>query len=207
MLMMMGHQSRGFLFLCLCAFSGSFLFISMCDFKIASLNLNGAGDIKKRMELYELMKLKCIDVMFVQETHSTVSNEAAWRSEWGGEVMLSSLSSVSGGVAVLLSTGFLPISYEVEEVVKGRLMVVTAKFECRNFIFVNVYAPNIGSERVQFIETVSDVLTRCGDSDALLYLGGDYTWAHARENCVSNTILMCLSYLVFHLYISVITLW
>lgn len=181
--MMTGHQSRVFLFLCLCAFSGSFLFfISMCDFKIASLNLNGAGDIRKRMELYELMKLKCIDVMFVQETHSNEFNEAAWRSEWGGEVILSSLSSVSGGVGVLLSRGFLPISYELEEVVKGRLMVVTAKFECLTFIFVNVYAPNVGPERVQFLKIVSDVLSRCGDSDAFLYLGGDF-------NCCENDYL------------------
>lgn len=38
----------------------------MSDFNIASLNVNGAGE--KRLQLYETMNLKVIDVMFIQET-------------------------------------------------------------------------------------------------------------------------------------------
>lgn len=127
----------------------------MSDFKVASLNLNGAADIRKRMQLYELMKLKSVDVMFVQETHSDRSGETDWRSEWDGEVVLSSLTSVSGGVAVLFSKKFLPISYELKEVIGGRLMMVRAKFECFTLTFINVYAPNVGSESVLLILSVT----------------------------------------------------
>ena len=60
------NKAKGFLFISLYVLSGCLLFIFlMSDFKIASLNLNGAGDIRKRMPLYEI---KSVDVMFLQET-------------------------------------------------------------------------------------------------------------------------------------------
>lgn len=44
----------------------------MSDIKIALLNLNGAGDIRKRMD----------DVMFVQEKHSDRFSDTDWWSAW-----------------------------------------------------------------------------------------------------------------------------
>lgn len=105
------------------------LSLVMSHFNVSSLNINGAREASKRSLLYELMKLKEIDVMFVQETHSDTRNEWDWRREWGGEVVLSHRSSTSGGVALLFSQGFAPASFEVEQVVEGRLMVVKAIFE------------------------------------------------------------------------------
>ena len=40
------------------------------NLNIGTLNVNGARDSKKRMAVFEFMKLKSIDVMFLQETHS-----------------------------------------------------------------------------------------------------------------------------------------
>lgn len=104
----------------------------MSKFRVATLNLNGARDIKKRALLYEFVKMKGIDVMLVQETHSDEVNELDWKAGWEGDVCLSSLNSVSGGVGILFSKSFLPISYEVQREVEGRLMVIKAKFESLN---------------------------------------------------------------------------
>lgn len=41
---------------------------------MASLNVNGARDIGKRFQLYEIIKQKKIDVLLVQETHSDILN-------------------------------------------------------------------------------------------------------------------------------------
>ncbi len=41
--------------------------------------------------------------VFLQETHSTVDNEADWKKEWDGEVCLSHKSNNSGGVGILFS--------------------------------------------------------------------------------------------------------
>ena len=54
------------------------LLLSMCDFKISTLNVNGArADFK-------LMDINRIDVMFLQETHSTKDNECDWKRAFNG---------------------------------------------------------------------------------------------------------------------------
>ena len=79
-----------------------------CDFKIGTLNLNGARDDSKRAAFFKLMELKKIDIMLLQETHSTVDNESEWRRGCNGEVILSHKSSCSGGVGIVFSRSFLP---------------------------------------------------------------------------------------------------
>lgn len=64
----------------------------MSDFRVSTLNINGARDMRKRASLFELIKLKIINVMLVQETHSDTLDETDWRREWDGEVVLSHLS-------------------------------------------------------------------------------------------------------------------
>lgn len=85
----------------------------MGEINFASLNVNGARDFKKRAQVFELMKHKEIDVLFVQETHSDVSNSVEWVKEFDGLAILSHYTSLSGGVAVLFSKNFTPYSYNV----------------------------------------------------------------------------------------------
>ena len=155
--------------LCLC-----FLLISLAmgHFNISTLNLNGARDVTKRSLLYELMKVKRTEVMFVQETHSDCINECNWKREWEGEVVLSHKSSSSGGVGILFSKSFTPASFEVEQVIEGRLLVVRAVFELYKLVFINVYAPTTGPQRVLFLHTLSTRLSQI-DTEDFLFLGGD----------------------------------
>ena len=70
------------LFISLIVFSLAInIFIIMNVFKVGSLNVNGARDIKKRAVVFETAKMKHIDVMFLQETHRDVGNEADWSRE------------------------------------------------------------------------------------------------------------------------------
>ena len=154
------------------------LYLMSSQFRVATLNVNGARDMRKRALLYELVKMKGIDVMMIQETHSDAGNEADWKAEWEGEVCLSSLTSVSGGVAILFSRSFVPVSYEVQRKVEGRLMVVKAKFEHHTFVFINVYAPVIGVSRAALLHVLNETLMDCSSND-FLFLGGDF-------NCTQN---------------------
>ena len=113
----------------------------MCDFNLSILNLNGARADFKRAALFKLMEIKRIDVMFVQETHSTADNECEWRQAFNGEVILSHKSSCSGGVGILFSRSFLPGSFVTEEIIPGVLLKVKAIFENIKLVFLNVYAP------------------------------------------------------------------
>ena len=106
-------------------------FLSMCDFNISTLNLNGARSDFKQAALFKLMETKRIDVMFVQETHSTTDNESDWKRAFKGEVVLSHRSSLSGGVGILFAQSFLPFSFTVDEVIPGVLLKVkTCVFKC-----------------------------------------------------------------------------
>ena len=53
--------------------------------KIASLNVNGLNNIKKRKSIFNEFKTKKYDVIFLQETHSTNKTEKLWELEWGGQ--------------------------------------------------------------------------------------------------------------------------
>lgn len=71
----------------------------MSNLRLGSLNINGARDHRKRAMLFELIKQKHIDVMFVQETYTDVQNENEWKVEWEGEVFMSHKTNISGGVS------------------------------------------------------------------------------------------------------------
>lgn len=173
----------------------SFLIMNI---KIASLNLNGARDAKKRAVLYDMIKLKGIDVILTQETHSNLANEIDWCKEWEGTVVLSHNSSTSAGVAILFARSFTPASYTVEEEVEGRLLKVKAIFENTTFMFVNTYTPVVAAERLLFLGELSDTLATCNTED-YLFLGGDFNSTvsdldrnHAEPHMASRRSLMRL---------------
>ncbi len=49
----------------------------------------------------------------------------------------------------LKKRSFIPVSYDVEHV-EGHLMKITEMFENMILLFINVYAPVLGAERVVF---------------------------------------------------------
>ena len=157
------------------------LSLGMDGFKVGSLNVNGARAARKRALVFDTARTKHVDVLFLQETHSDVFNEADWIREWEGELVLSHSTTLSGGVGLLFSRTFSPVSLEVQHIVEGRCLLVKAQFECFNVVFINIYAPNNGAERRSFLGKVNDVLNSCGTEDFLV-LGGDF-------NCTENEFL------------------
>lgn len=180
-----------FLFLLILLFMG--------EVRIASLNVNGARDPLKRAELYELLKVKRLDVALLQETHSDLVNAAEWGLEWAGLSLLSHNTSVSGGVAILFANNFMPISYELLEVIPGRLLKVRALFENHVLNIICVYAPTNASERVGFLSQLSTLIAGCS-SDEYLFVGGDYNCTesdidrnHSEPHMLSRrTLIQCI---------------
>ncbi len=150
----------------------------MSNLRLGSLNINGARDYRKRAMLFDLIKKINIDVMFVQETHTDVQNENAWKMEWAGEVIMSHKTNISGGVAILLRKNIIPVSFEVENVVEGQLLKLRAEFEKCIVVFINMYAPVLGGERVSFLNKVRDAVENCKPEE-YLFIGGDF-------NCTEN---------------------
>lgn len=154
-------------------FSSLSSFLKMSEVNIATLNVNGAREMKKRAEIFEVVKQRRIDVVMLQETHSDLKNAADWAGEWGGVSVLSHKTSLSGGVAILFAKTFSPHSYQVEEIVKGRLLKVRATFEQFVLVFICVYIPTSAVERIVFLNTLCSVLQKCCGEEHL-FLGGDF---------------------------------
>lgn len=78
----------------------------------------------KRTATCETMKQKQIDVLILQETHSYTTNANELAKELKGLPLLSQKTSLRGGVAILFANNFTPFTFEMEEVVKDRLLKV-----------------------------------------------------------------------------------
>ena len=55
-------------------------------YSISSLNCNGIRELNKRRQLFSWLTDKHFDIIYLQETHSTKTDEINWKQEWGGEI-------------------------------------------------------------------------------------------------------------------------
>ncbi len=150
-----------------------FILIFMAPLRLSSLNINGCRDATKRASLFDYIMMKNAGVVFLQETHTDVNNQIQWLSEWKGQAILSHGSSVSAGVAILLPPDYKDQPVSIFEIVSGRLLRVDVVIHGIDFSFVNVYAPNIGSERVIFFEKLKTALSHISQ-DRTIVLAGDF---------------------------------
>lgn len=101
-----------------------YLFIfSMEMIRVASLNINTGHwrDKSKRALVAELIKMKNVNVSFLQETHKDCKNEVEWCRWWEGESVFSHGSNLSAGVAILFSKNLNFKIVLTEEIEKGRV--------------------------------------------------------------------------------------
>lgn len=134
----------------------SFFFsLFMESIKIGTININGGRNNSKRAALYELIQNKHMDIIFLQETHSDLGNEVEWKMWWEGKIFLSHGSNLSGGVAILFSKRLNMTNISSYEIDEGRILIVQVELMGFPFLFINVYSPNNGAERVEFFKKLS----------------------------------------------------
>lgn len=95
---------------------------------IAILNVKVLREQSKRALFFETIKLKKIDIIFAQETHTDADNSADWAKEFNGLISLSHHTTINGGVAILFSHNSATYSYKVD-VIKSKLLQVRAQYE------------------------------------------------------------------------------
>ena len=146
---------------------------------IASINVNGIHERQKRTQVFSSLRSANCDIYLLQETHVTSMHEGKlWESEWSGEAIFSPGSNRSAGVGFLVNPRS-PVKIVTHRTDKnGRL--IAAKFQIPNtpnseFQIINVYAPNIVSDRKVFFDTFWQYTFR----HVPLIVGGDF-------NCVPN---------------------
>ena len=138
--------------------------------KVITCNVRGLSDSKKRRQIFHYVRDHDVDVVFLQETHSTSKSTKIWRNTWGGEAIFSHGESNARGVCTLLRRGLDAKILKKECVVQGRVLNVVIEFNSQKILLSNIYAPN--EVDVAFFETVF-AATNVDDYDHIM-VGGDF---------------------------------
>ena len=126
------------------------------ELRFVSLNVRGLNNNNKCYSVYNWLKNGKYDVCLIQETFCTPSSNGQFQKGWPGDMFHSfTNSSHSRGVCIMLNKC---VDYNVLSVhadTKGRLVLLNLEVNGKELTIVNVYAPNIASERILFFKQVS----------------------------------------------------
>ena len=109
---------------------------------ISSLNCRGLGNKEKRRQVFNFLRNKPSPILFLQETHSTISSEKYWLSEWDFKIIFSHGCAYSRETCIMFKNNF------EQEIIKhycdnnGRFVIVDVISEGKNLTLVSLYATN-----------------------------------------------------------------
>ena len=119
----------------------------------------------KRRKIFNYLKKSCSskEIVLLQETHSTASNEAIWTSQRGcgkDSVVFSHGTSNSKDILIALRES---INYRIRSAqcdANGRYIILDLEIDKCQFIPTNYYAPNDECQQLQALEETSNNLDR-----------------------------------------------
>jgi len=150
----------------------------MDKLKIISLNVRGLGSSDKSAKIiHELGLLNC-DIVLLQETHVSCKKQAErFEKLWKGKCFWSFGTGKSAGVAVLFSLNFSGKVIRFLSDSDGRVLSLLIDVHGFRLNLVDIYSPNVISDRKIFFSCLHDYFLSQGD----LVIGGDF-------NCVDNVL-------------------
>lgn len=131
------------------------------NLRMATLNVNGIRHTPKRRAIFQDLRTTRSDVIFLQETHSSLNDYKIWKSEWGGEAIFSHGRSNSRGVAFLFARGLdFKLLFQMADL-EGRYLIIKIEIEGRTATLINIYAPtqNFPAEQIQLIDKIEECLS------------------------------------------------
>ena len=160
--------------------------------RVGSMNCNGLGDKNNRKKVLTWLNKKTEDIIFLQETHSTLKLESNWKNNWEGDIYFSHGASNLTGVATLIKKNDDIKVVDTRTIFQGRVLLLEITYKNVNYCLVNNYSPNNDDQNFienLFLETLGrsrdDYLIMAGDwntvlNDNLDKLGG--AAQHANKN-------------------------
>ena len=144
------------------------------------MNVRGLGEAKKRRSVFNFMRNKRAEVIFLQEAHvENMSQLSRWRTEWGGMISASFGASNARGILTLVHPNSNMEIIKLETDKEGRILIVKVKLDGKHYVLCNIYAPN--NDNGEFMEELLRMLDKFPDNDGII-MGGDF-------NLVLNTKL------------------
>ena len=78
------------------------------ELRLVSFNARGLRDLKKRKQLFRILKEKRADIIMIQEAHCNDETLQLWTHQWGGKIFSSQGATNARGVMTLFKKG-LPV--------------------------------------------------------------------------------------------------
>ena len=129
----------------------------------------------KREALFCWLNERKYDVVFLQETYSTIDVESIWKTQWPGKLYLSHGSNHSCGVMILVKDDLDFKLNSLSSDAKGRYIIMEAEVQGSSFLFVNIYAPNNVQDQCCFYDNLSkNIEENIIDKENRIIIGGDF---------------------------------
>ena len=119
---------------------------------LLTLNINGLQNDNKRLDLFQQLQNKAIDITFLQEIHTTPETSTKWEKDWKGKSFWhSGPNPKASGVAILLkeNLNFDMINYETD--CDGRIIKCILQIQNQIFQLINIYAPTNPKNKKTFL--------------------------------------------------------
>jgi len=142
----------------------------MSQLKIITFNGNGLNSPVRRQKALVWGKKHKVDILFLQETHSSPSEESDWLRDWGGDIYMSHWSTNSKGVGIFIAPH---INYDLISQftdTDGRVIILEIAINERKITLCNTYGFN--EDNPQFFANIIEKLAECNYEN--LIWGGDH---------------------------------
>lgn len=147
---------------------------------LLTLNINGLQNDNKRIDIFQQLQNKKIDIVFLQETHTTPETSKKWGKDWKGKFFwYSGPKPKVSGVLFKENFNFEIINFETD--FDGRIIKCILKIEKQLFQLINIYVPTNPKNKKMFYNKLPKFMENenntilAGDFNMIEYLLLDKT--------------------------------
>ena len=136
----------------------------------ASYNVRGLRDLNKRVCIFKHIRNKNLDVVGIQESHSTKNVEKLWKSQFGGQIVYAHGESNARGCMLLIRRN---VKCKIKRSIKckqGRFVMVLVNIKGIDMLIANIYAPN--TDDPLYFKQIFETVASCNSENIVIM--GDF---------------------------------
>ena len=143
--------------------------------KVLSLNVCGLRDYFKRKKMFKYLQNQKVDIIFLQETHSTKEVELFWKCQMKGSFYFSHGTNLARGVLVFIRDGLNFDLLNMNSDENGRYIMLKIQLYDQIVTLTNVYAPNNIREQKVFWQKLRSLWNTDENlGETIFIVGGDF---------------------------------
>ena len=148
----------------------------MNSINILTFNVRGLQEFNKRQKVFQYIqdKIGPNGIAFIQETHSTATDESQWTSEWKGNILFSNYTSNARGVAILFTKECTFVPDKITRDTQGRIILASVQVNDKKLLLINLYNNNDQKGQLETIATLNSLLEQHQYDEYLPVFAGDF---------------------------------